>query len=136
MKQQVLAAQVQNSALAQNGEADDDDEEETAAQAMSEFLAHEREIWRSFKATKYYDNLCMHKKHGAPLPFRDWLRLLLHVDTSLSINELVRIFEEEDSIVAMSSVRSFCRCMCWNLQHVQNRCMLLIFATSGLHTCV
>lgn len=116
MKQQVLAAQVQAAAQAQKGTDEEPDEDDAAAQAMSEFLANEREIWSSLKATKFYDSLVMNKKYGTPVPFRDWLRLLLHVDTSLSVSDLVRVFDEEDSIVAMSSVRSSPR----KHQHLMN----------------
>ena len=116
MKQQVLAAQVQAAAQVQKGADEEPDEDDAAAQAMSEFLANEREIWSILKATKFYDSLVMNKKYGTPVPFRDWLRLLLHVDTSLSVSDLVRVFDEEDSIVAMSSVRSSPR----KHQHLMN----------------
>jgi hypothetical protein len=99
LKQQVLAAQLQNvDSFFLN-------EETTTAQAMHVFLENESEMWSTVKATKFYKNLYNHKHHETPLPLRDWIRLLLQVDTSLSVNELLRICDEEDSILAMSSVR-------------------------------
>lgn len=100
MKQQVLAAQVQKTDAL-----DDDDEDVSAAKAMADYLQNERKMWLSVKDTQFYKNLCKHKKLGAPVQLRDWLRLLLQVDNSVSITELIRICDEEDSIIAMSSVR-------------------------------
>lgn len=97
----MLAAKVHN------GERQNEPEEEmTAVQAMSEFLENEREMWLKVKSSQFYKNMCNNKNLGISLPLRDWLRLLLQVDTSLSISEILRIVDEEDTVLSMSSVCS------------------------------
>jgi hypothetical protein len=100
LKKQVLAAQLQNTdSFYLNGDT-------TTAQAMQEYLENDVVMWMNAKATQFYKNLCSNKQHSTPLPLRDWLRLLLQVDTSLSISEMMRIFDEQDSVTAMSAARS------------------------------
>jgi hypothetical protein len=75
-------------------------------------------MWADIKATDFYHNLHL-KTDGVPLPLRDWLRVLLLVSSSLSMNELTRVFDEEDTVIAMSSVcchGRFCRMSSWHWQ--------------------
>lgn len=100
LQQQVLAVTVKGTQKVD----DDGDDDATAAKAVSEFLEHERDMWAHVKSTPFHQSLLDSKLHGTPLPFRHWLRLLLQFDTSLTVSEVLRIFDEEDSMLAMSLV--------------------------------
>lgn len=83
-----------------------EDKDTAEAKYVTDYFENERDLFMRVKASKFYKNLCECTKLGRPVSFQDWLRLLLQVDYSLSINEIFRICDEEDGILSMSSVRS------------------------------
>lgn len=66
-----------------------------APAAMDSYYADERKMWRHLKASAFYENMHFCVATGMPLPFADWLRMLLQVPGSMRIRELARIFDEE-----------------------------------------
>lgn len=99
MKQQLLTSPLQKPAQQEV------DEVSVPCEEMQKFLDNEQEVWIHAKKTQFFESLTANRKEGTPLPLNDWIRLTLQFDTSLSLSEVFRIVEEEDSMLAMSSVR-------------------------------
>ena len=73
---------------------------------VEKFFVDEPRLWRTLKATRYYHNLSQCVAGDRALPFQDWLKVMLHIPSSLSISELVRIYDEEDTMTILATVRS------------------------------
>lgn len=71
---------------------------------MDRFFQDEPLLWKSLKATQYYAALTACTSGSAALPFKHWVRFMLHVPSTLTIDELVRIFDEEDTVTVMATV--------------------------------
>lgn len=73
---------------------------------MEKFFVDEPRLWRTLKATRYYRNLSLCVAGDRALPFRDWLKVMLHIPSTLSVTELVRIYDEEDTMTILATVRA------------------------------
>ena len=71
-------------------------------------LEQEPLSWCDIKATSFYAHLLDCSARSAKLPWRHWLRLILHVPSTFSIDDLARILEQEDTVMVLSTVRA-CR---------------------------
>jgi hypothetical protein len=71
---------------------------------IDKFFEDEPRLWQNLKATRHYRQLSACAAGYRPLPFEDWIRIMLHIPSSLSISELVRIFDEEDTLTLLSTV--------------------------------
>jgi hypothetical protein len=55
----------------------------------------EQQMWRYLKSSAFYENMHFCVATGTPLPYSDWLRMLMHVPGTMHVGELARIFDEE-----------------------------------------
>jgi hypothetical protein len=69
------------------------------------FVADEASVWRYLKATAYYKSLHACWTYSRPLDANCWLRMAMQTPTALDMVELARIFDEEDTMTALTTVR-------------------------------
>lgn len=79
-----------------------------AQTAVDTYYADERNMWTQLKATAFYASMHVSVSTGGPLPFESWLRMLIQVPGNIAVGELARIFDEEDTVTALSTV---CPCI-------------------------
>jgi hypothetical protein len=77
-----------------------------ATPAGEPYSAEEAQMWMRLKSSKFYENMHFCVAEGAPLPFRDWLRMLMQVPGGMRVRELTRIFDEE-----VRSPQSYGKCL-------------------------
>jgi hypothetical protein len=75
-----------------------------APTAVDSYYNDERDMWKQLKSTAFYESMHMSVSTNRPLPLADWLRMLVQVPGSIAIGELARIFDEEDTVTALSTV--------------------------------
>jgi hypothetical protein len=71
---------------------------------IDKFFDDEPRLWQNLKATRHYRHLSACATGYGPLPFEDWIRVMLHIPSALTISELVRIFDEEDTMTLLATV--------------------------------
>jgi hypothetical protein len=71
---------------------------------LDRFFRDEPLLWHTLKGPDYYDSLVACAAGEVALPFKHWLRIMLHIPSTLSIHELMRIFDEEDTVTVLSTV--------------------------------
>lgn len=71
---------------------------------IDRFFRDEPVLWKDLKSTDYYESLQACASGEQPLPFKYWLRFMLHVPSTLEVDELVRVFDEEDTVTVMATV--------------------------------
>lgn len=72
---------------------------------VDQYFQDETTMWHSLKSGPFCAKLrsCVHR--SKPLEMADWFRILLLIPFTLSMDQLVRIFVEEDTLSALTSVR-------------------------------
>jgi hypothetical protein len=80
-----------------------------ATPAGEPYSAEEAQMWMRLKSSKFYENMHFCVAEGAPLPFRDWLRMLMQVPGGMRVRELTRIFDEE--VRSPQSFGNACSCI-------------------------
>jgi hypothetical protein len=73
--------------------------------AIDRFFEDEPLLWEGLKHTRYYHELKLAASGKAALGAVSWLRVMTQVPSTLSLAELVRIFDEEDTMSVLSTVR-------------------------------
>ena len=73
---------------------------------VDRFFSDEERLWKELKGTSYYASLGACANGIVPMPFRHWVRFMLHVPSTYTIEDLIRIFDEEDTVTIMAMVRN------------------------------
>lgn len=73
---------------------------------VDDYFQTEAHMWHALKSGPFCFNIVQCARRGVPLCVADWLRMVLLIPFSLSMNQLIRVFEEEDTMTALTSVRS------------------------------
>lgn len=73
--------------------------------AIDRFFEEEPLLWETLKSTRYYHDLRQCMDVGRSLPFISWLRFMLQVPSTITVQDLFSIFEEEDTMTILTTVR-------------------------------
>lgn len=76
-----------------------------APTVVDDYFQTEAHMWRALKSGDFCGNIIRCARQGVPLSLADWLRMVLLIPFSLTTNQLIRVFEEEDTMTALTSVR-------------------------------
>ena len=79
-------------------------EKEGSHANIDQFFEKEAIMWRMLKATSYWKALKNYLETAAPIPATCFLRMQLQAPQEMSLEELGRVFVEQDSIALMTNV--------------------------------
>jgi hypothetical protein len=72
--------------------------------ALQQFVQHEATYWSHLKATPYCKAIMQFATTGTPLSLKHWLRFMMQSPSALTLAELARLFDEEDTMSVAASI--------------------------------
>lgn len=87
---------------------------------VDDYFQTEAHMWHALKSGPFCFNIVQCARRGVPLCVADWLRMVLLIPFSLSMNQLIRVFEEEDTMTALTSVRSPVALIRHHIKHISS----------------
>lgn len=71
---------------------------------VDEYFRTETDMWHALKSVPFSTHVRQCVRKGVSLSLTDWLRFVTLIPFSLSMRQLIRVFEEEDTVTALTSV--------------------------------
>eukprot|EP00892_Ulva_mutabilis_P001042 jgi/Ulvmu1/10939/UM007_0118.1 len=90
----------------------------SAPTVVDRYFEDETNMWLALKSGPFCRSVRMCSRKGRPLNLADWLRLLLVIPFTISVHQLVRVFDEEDTITALTSIVSIEYYGFWDLPYL------------------
>lgn len=75
-----------------------------APTVVDEYFRTETDMWHALKSVPFSTHVRQCVRKGVSLSLTDWLRYVTLIPFSLSMSQLIRVFDEEDTVTALTSV--------------------------------